>query len=118
MLCESCGKEMGDALRCPYCGAQRPSRFRVMSEAENEAYQGVTIDVGENHHEGLWHRERRQRPSFWQRLFSLSGWKAQLLLAVGGLALIAFILLVVFPVALIGLAVGFIVWLLLSFFHR
>ena len=50
MKCTRCGKELGNSLRCTFCGYENfeDSNVREMSNAEKNFYNGLTIDVNSN----------------------------------------------------------------------
>ena len=54
MKCQRCGKELGNSMRCNFCGYNNieDDNVREMSNAEKKFYNGLTIDVdsGENNH--------------------------------------------------------------------
>ena len=49
MQCQRCGKELGNNLRCSFCGFENVSaegNVREMSRTERNFFNGVTIDAG------------------------------------------------------------------------
>ena len=50
MKCRRCGKELGNSVRCTFCGYENfeSDNVREMSNAEKNFYNGLTIDVNEN----------------------------------------------------------------------
>ena len=47
MQCQRCGKDLGDSLRCSFCGFENAEtgNVREMTRAEKNFYTGVTIDA-------------------------------------------------------------------------
>ncbi len=47
MQCRRCGKELGNALRCSFCGYDNTEgNVREMTNIEKKFFDGVTIDAG------------------------------------------------------------------------
>lgn len=48
MQCQRCGKEIGNSVRCTFCGYNNAeSNIREMTNIEKNFYDGITIDAGE-----------------------------------------------------------------------
>ena len=48
MQCRRCGKEIGNYIRCSFCGYENfEGNVREMTNSEKNFYDGVTIDTGE-----------------------------------------------------------------------
>ena len=48
MKCQRCGKDLGDATKCNFCGFENSEgNVREMSRAEKNFYNGVTIDLSD-----------------------------------------------------------------------
>lgn len=49
MLCRRCGKDLGNSLRCKFCGyVNTEGNVREMTRIERNFYDGVTIDIDES----------------------------------------------------------------------
>ncbi len=47
MQCRRCGKELGDSMRCKFCGyVNTEGNVREMTRTEKNFFNGVTIDAG------------------------------------------------------------------------
>ncbi len=47
MQCRRCGKELGDSMRCTFCGyVNTEGNVREMTRTEKKFFNGVTIDAG------------------------------------------------------------------------
>ena len=47
MLCRRCGKDLGNSLRCTFCGYENTEgNVREMTRTEKTFFNGVTIDAG------------------------------------------------------------------------
>lgn len=47
MQCRRCGKELGNSLKCTFCGYENtPGNVRDMTRIEKNFFDGETIDVG------------------------------------------------------------------------
>lgn len=125
MKCAKCGHELDAAGHCPYCSSEA-SEVRVMSREEKNLYNGITID--ENVDNTAYHQENHRYAKgqngakiFFKnvRLDSFgSNWmsKAAVFLLIA--AVIGFVVFIALPVALIGIAIGAVVWFLLSFLRH
>ncbi len=118
MQCSRCGHTLDAEGNCAFCGAHEDPQVRVMSKEEKLDYQGVTIDETEDPGE----RPKPKTEPAWNRqgIFVKSStfggnWasKAALILLVA--AVVAFVVFIALPVAVVGLLIGAVVWLLLSF---
>ena len=65
MRCQRCGKELGSASRCNFCGYSnaRDGSVREMSALERNNYTGITIESPFNH-EGNYDGSARSRAGF------------------------------------------------------
>ena len=117
MQCSRCGHTLDAEGNCAFCGAHEEPQVRVMSKEEKTEYQGVTIDETEASEEPRPRKEPAWNP---QGIFVESSpfggnWasKAALVLLIAAVA--AFVVFIALPVAVVGLLIGAVVWLLLSF---
>ena len=47
MQCRRCGKELGNSMRCTFCGyVNTEGNVREMTRTEKNLFNGVTIDAG------------------------------------------------------------------------
>ncbi|MBQ7454453.1 MAG: hypothetical protein IJS69_05335 [Selenomonadaceae bacterium] len=47
MQCRRCGKDLGDSMRCSFCGYENTEgNVREMTRTEKNFFNGVTIDAG------------------------------------------------------------------------
>lgn len=120
MRCFKCNREIDDhSGKCTYCEEENAESVRVISKEEIVDYQGVTIDTGS----GDQQRQRRQynqntgNHQVFIKKISLgsSGWLTKIVILVALAAIAAFLLFVALPVALIGVGIGIVVWMVLSF---
>ena len=125
MKCTKCGQELDVSGRCPYCSPE-PPEVRVMSKEEKNLYNGITIDENiENtaqHRENRTYTKRQDKSNIFFKNIRFntfgSNWMSRaavFLLIAAGLGFVVFIAL---PIALIGVAIGVIVWFLLSFLRH
>ena len=114
MKCRRCGKELGSASRCNFCGYQNAddSGVREMSAVERNNYDGLTIEVRSNEdhhhyhqyqraHSGFQHSARiNSNPTgFWTQTFG-NHILTRIIVALVLVLLIAFTLFVALPIAL------------------
>lgn len=61
MQCRRCGKELGNSMRCSFCGYENSEgNVREMTRTEKNLFNGVTIDAGStNSSEENFHSQRR-----------------------------------------------------------
>ena len=62
MICRRCGKELGNSMRCTFCGyVNTEGNVREMTRTEKNFFNGVTIDAGsaDGHKEETFHEQRR-----------------------------------------------------------
>jgi len=138
MRCETCGQEILEGRSCPHCGA-RASNVRILSQEEERAYSGLTIDeaTGEaDEPEESLRQQRRSGYAGWQdglrgsriymrrsdRLnlleqFLRGGWMMKIAFGAGLIAIVFFLVFVMLPVALTGLGVIFFAYLIWRFLH-
>ena len=49
MQCRRCGKELGDSLKCSFCGYENTvGNLREMTRTEKNLFGGETIDIGDS----------------------------------------------------------------------
>jgi len=114
--CSKCNREMDETGKCSYCDLAGDDPVRVMSQEEQATYHGVTINDKVN--------EQAEQPYIhnpYQKVYvknvnmGHSNWVTKLVIALVVMAIAAFVLLVALPVALIGIGIGIVVWLILTF---
>ena len=119
MKCGRCGRELDGNGRCGYCGAEAqasPSPVRVLSREEKAFYDGITIDeTADGTVEDRPHFDRQDGPgNIRVRYVHLGrGSRNWLQWAAGGIfvaVLLAFLLFVALPVALVLAAAVALVW--------
>lgn len=128
MQCSKCGHELNQDGRCSYCGAAEDEKVHVMSAEEKIRYNGVTIEeTPEQEQSGQQYRHQSRQgyhehggPGVFMKhidLGSLTGgnWAMKLAVLLLVAAVVAFLVFIALPVALIGIAIGAVVWLILSF---
>ncbi len=117
MKCSRCGHLLDEKGDCSFCGAHEEPQVRVMSKEEGQEYQGITIDETDNaetsvpKHEPDW----KSQGLFMKSTVWGGNWasKAALILLIA--AVVGFVVFIALPVAVVGLLIGGVVWLLLSF---
>jgi hypothetical protein len=129
MQCAKCGHELDENGHCGYCGVSGESNVRVLSKEEKNLYDGVTIDEtippqqGQPHFEHMYTQNHHSGSAKifmrnW-RLFPWSGnWISKLALFLLVMAVVSFIVFIALPVALIGVAIGAVVWIILNFLRQ
>lgn len=126
MRCYKCGHELDAEGRCSYCGMAEEPKVHVMSDDEKTQYDGITIDETSGKAEETV-RPQDYRPweggsGIFMKHIHWSGlggnWVMKLALLVLVAAVAAFVVFIALPVALIGIAIGAVVWILLSFLRR
>ncbi len=126
MKCAKCGQEMDASGRCPYCDPVGSPEVRVMSKEEKNLYTGVTIDESiddtvhrqENH---AYTKQRNRAKVFFKNFNSDSfgsNWMTKIAVLLLVASVVGFIVFIALPVALIGIAIGAVVWFLLSFLRH
>jgi len=129
MQCKKCGRNLNEMGRCSFCDAETSDEVRVMSRDEKNLYTGITIDESadktpemSSNHEGYYHGKEKPFSMGDARHFKfrLSGgnWISTLAVMLLVAAVIGFIIFVALPVALIGVAIGAVVWIILSFLRH
>lgn len=124
MHCSKCNQELDETGKCSYCEAQEAETVRVLTPEERAGYQGVTIDTANDNDQAGEQRTHYNNNSY-QHIYvknistiSSSSWLSKILIILVVAAIASFLLFVALPVALIGIGVGIVVWLVLSFFRR
>lgn len=112
MKCAKCGHPLEEDTQCPYCAEDN---VRVMSRAEKDSYDGITIEADEN-------ASRRQEEQQDARAYQYGGqrvyvrhvnlgqvgWTTKLIVGLAILGLGIFFL----PLALAIFSIGIVLWLL------
>lgn len=116
-----CGRSLDAATgRCPHCEEQE-GKVRVLTPEEKRSYEGVTIDT--DGADGGRQERERARARGGRRIFirkvdvSGSDWLTKLIIFAVIAAIAAFVLFIALPVALVGIGIAVLVWLVLSFFQ-
>lgn len=117
MNCAKCGRPIEDGQRCPYC---EEDNVRVMSRAEKDNYDGITIEADDN---PSYERERQQEGGTYQyggqriyvRNISLgqTSWLTRIVILLIGIGLCIFFL----PIALAVISIAIVLWLLGRIIH-
>lgn len=122
MECVKCGRPLDEATgRCLYCDGQE-EKVRVLTPEEKRSYDGVTIDT-ETGEQAQARSGGRPHGGGGRRIYirkvdvSNSDWLTKLIVLAAVAAIAAFVLFVALPVALIGIGIAVLVWLILSFFR-
>lgn len=122
MRCSKCDREVDASIgKCLYCAEAEAEKVRILTPEEKLRYQGVTIDTGgEDRESSQQYRRRKANPGFYIKQINLNGssWLSKFMIFAILAAIAAFILLVALPVALVGIGVGVLVWIVLGFFKR
>ena len=118
MRCLKCDREIDEKIgKCTYC--EEDESVRVISKEEIVGYQGVTIDTENDTHREEEHYYDQNRPK--QHIYvkniniGKSNWLTKIAIFVILAAIASFLLFVALPVALIGIGIGLVVWMVLSF---
>ena len=112
MKCAKCGQPLESDMPCPNCA---DDNVRVMSRAEKDSYDGITIEADENEarrqeeaeKEGHAYQYGGQRVYVRHVNLGQIGWKAKLLVALVGLGLSIFFL----PLALAFISIAVVLWI-------
>ncbi len=122
MQCSKCGHELDQEGRCSFCGAAEDEKVHVMSPEEKTRYNGITIEETPEQSGQQYRQSKQERtgPGIFIKhidLGSLTGgnWAMKLAVLLLVAAVVAFLVFIALPVALIGIAIGAVVWLILSF---
>jgi len=118
MRCSKCNREMNETGKCSYCDSVGDDPVRVMSQEEQATYHGVTIDdkVNEQAEQPYMHVHNPYQKVYVKNVnMGHSTWLTKLVIALVVMAIAAFVLFVALPVALIGIGIGIVVWLILTF---
>jgi hypothetical protein len=125
MRCVKCDQEIDEKTgRCNQCGEMMSENIRVLTPEEKSHYNGVTIDTSDNREdsrgENINQQYYQERPN--QRVYvknvnlNQSNWLAKVAIFLIIAAIAAFMVFIALPIVLIGIGVGIVVWLVLSFF--
>ena len=118
MQCDKCGHELDENGRCAYCEEQ-DAHLHVMTENERHQYTGITIDeTSQQEHTNFraYRNGREKNSHVFVKSFGLgSNWASKMAIILLVAAIVSFIVFIALPVALIGVAIGALVWLILSF---
>lgn len=117
MNCAKCGRPLDEGQPCPYC---ENDNVRVMSRAEKDNYDGITIEADDN---PSYEREHQQEGRAYQyggqriyvRNISLgqTSWLTRIVILLIGIGLCIFFL----PIALAGITIAIVLWLLGRILH-
>lgn len=125
MRCVKCDQEIDEKTgRCNQCGEMMSENIRVLTPEEKSHYNGVTIDTSDNREdsrgENINQQYYQERPN--QRVYvknvnlNQSNWLAKVAIFLIIAAIAAFMVFIALPIVVIGIGVGIVVWLVLSFF--
>ena len=124
MRCEKCNQEIDEKTgKCNQCGEIMSENIRVLTPEEKSHYHGVTIDTNDNREDireeninQQYYRERvNQRVYVKSVNLNQSSWVSKIAIFLIIAAIAAFMVFIALPVVLIGIGVGIVVWLVLSF---
>lgn len=130
MLCFQCKKQISDAyIKCPHCGADLTDKVRVMSKAEQMNYDGITIENDDHATDGAQQHQQWGYNSGSARIGNIyikkmnwgswgSNWLTKIAITMLIAAIAGFLLFVFLPIALIAVAVGIVIWFILSFLKK
>lgn len=120
MRCEKCNREIDEVIgKCSFCDETITENIRVLTPEEKSHYQGVTIDTNNetNEERSRYDHAKPNQKIYVRKIdFNGSNWITRIAIFVLLAAIAAFLLFVAVPVALIGIGVGVVVWLVLIFF--
>ncbi len=121
MKCPTCGRDMENAESCPYC-RDSGGEVKVLTPAERENFQGVTLDSGpgpdEERREGSYKYESRgPHHRVYVRQVNLGGGMS-LLTKLLIVAVIGVVLFVILPMFFLFFAAAGVVWFILSLLRR
>lgn len=124
MRCSTCNREIDEAAgNCPHCAESEGQGVRVLSPEERTGYDGVTIDTGgepeetREAHRSYYQNGPRQKIYVKSIGLGSSNWLMKFIIFAAVAAIAAFLILVALPMTLLGIAVGVVVWLVLSLFR-
>ncbi len=120
MKCPTCGREFENAACCPYC-RDSGGEVKVLTPAERESFQGVTLDGGPEpgeDREGRYEYESRgPRHRVYVRQVNFGG-KTSFLTKLVILAIIGVVLFVILPMFFLVFAAAGVVWFIFSLLRR
>jgi hypothetical protein len=125
MRCVKCDQEIDEKTgRCNRCGEMMSENIRVLTPEEKSHYNGVTIDTSDNHEDSRGENvnqeyyQERPNPRVYVKNVNLnqSNWLAKVAILLIIAAIAAFMVFIALPIVLIGIGIGIVVWLVLSFF--
>ncbi len=118
MKCPTCGRETAPhETGCQYC-REGDGQVKVLTPAERENFQGITLDDGPAQEDSRYRYERggpRQR--VYVRHFSLGG-KSSLVTKLVLLAVVGVVVFVVLPMFFLFFAAAGLVWFIASLLRR
>ena len=131
MQCRRCGKELGNSMRCTFCGyVNSEGNVREMTHTEKNFFNGVTIDAGSTNgraNDETFREQRRNYDYATRRAYVNFGGSSLFSRAVGSfirallngsrIAFAALMFFVALPILFILLAIG-IALLVLAKFSR
>lgn len=121
MRCAKCNRELGETSgECEFCRREADENVRILTPEEKSGYQGVTIETNHQGQDRESAGSNRSNSNFYIRKIRLgrSNWLTRLAVYVVLAAVAAFILFVIFPMALMAVGIGIIVWIVLNFMKR
>lgn len=117
MNCAKCGRPIENGQRCLYC---EEDNVRVMSRAEKDHYDGITIEADDNpSYEQEHQQEGRAYQYGGQRIYvrnislGQTSWLTRIVILLIGIGLCIFFL----PIALAVISIAIVLWLLGRIFH-
>lgn len=132
MICKHCGLEYPDDMEaCPGCGTPNEDvEAQVMTAEERDAFEGVTIETGqEDPRDGDWRvydredlrrqQEKEAKKAKWRGIWELVKMNARLVLVAAALLLgVVFLLPTLLGFALVGVGVILVWTFFRNFFIR
>lgn len=148
MFCPKCNVELDANSRCPHCGytanMNDDQDVQTMSNREARNYDGITIEEESNYRKETKTTQQSQQSAYnynkrpnsgYYRSRNSSGvkvryinlgnlassnmsWLTKGIIALGGIAVLAFFFFVALPVLLTLVGVGIVAWIIFRFFRR
>ncbi|MDR7867438.1 MAG: hypothetical protein RIN56_11515 [Sporomusaceae bacterium] len=117
MKCPTCGRDTAShETGCPYC-RDSEAQVKVLTPAERENFQGVTLDDGPEDERRDRYDNAGQRQRVYVRHVSFGG-KSSLLTKLVLLAVVAVVVFVVLPMFFLFFAAVGLVWFIASLLRR